>query len=138
MDLMQPFDQNMRLLGKVLDLRAKKAEVIAANIANAETPGYSASRFNFEEDLASAIGAGNGLALATSHKAHIALRPAAVEQVSGNIVTTVDRSGIGDRNSVSVNQEMLDLSENQLLYETAAQLLKKKMGQLSYAISGGQ
>jgi flagellar basal-body rod protein FlgB len=33
---------------------------------------------------------------------------------------------------------MLDLSENQLLYETAAQLLKKKLGQLSYAISGGQ
>jgi flagellar basal-body rod protein FlgB len=55
MDPMQPFDHNMRLLGKVLDLRAKKAEVIAANIANAETPGYSANRFDFEEDLARAI-----------------------------------------------------------------------------------
>jgi flagellar basal-body rod protein FlgB len=138
MDPMQPFDQNMRLLGKVLDLRAKKAEVIAANIANAETPGYSANRFDFEEDLARAVGGGKGLRLNTSHHNHIPPHPATLEGVRGNTVTTSDKTGIGDKNSVKVNQEMLDLSENQLLYETAAQLLKKKLGQLSYAISGGQ
>lgn len=138
MDPMQPFDQNMRLLGKVLDLRAKKAEVIAANIANAETPGYSANRFDFEEDLARAIKGSNGLGMTTSHHNHIPPHPSTIEGVRGNIVATTDKTGIGDKNSVKVNQEMLNLSENQLLYETAAQLLKKKLGQLSYAISGGQ
>lgn len=138
MDPMQPFDQNMRLLSKVLDLRSKKAEVIAANIANAETPGYSANRFDFEEDLARAINGEKGLRLATSHRKHIPLHPARLEEVSGKLSTTIDNTGIGDKNSVKVNQEMLDLSENQLLYEAAAQLLKKKLGQLSYAISGGQ
>jgi len=138
MDPMQPFDHNMRLLGKVLDLRSKKAEVIASNIANAETPGYSANRFDFEEDLAQAVGENQGLRLTTSHRDHIPLQPLRLEDVSGKLVTTVDKTGIGDKNSVKVNQEMLDLSENQLLYETAAQLLKKKLGQISYAISGGQ
>jgi flagellar basal-body rod protein FlgB len=138
MDPMQPLDQNMHLLGKVLDLRAKKAEVIAANIANAETPGYSANRFDFEEDLARAIRGSKGLGLTTSHQKHIPPHPLSLQGVRGNIVSSADKTGIGDNNSVNVNQEMLDLSENQLLYETAAQLLKKKLGQLSYAISGGQ
>jgi flagellar basal-body rod protein FlgB len=91
MDPMQPFDQNMRLLGKVLDLRAKKAEVIAANIANAETPGFSANRFDFEEDLARAVSMGKGLGLTTSHLKHIPPHPATLEGVRGNIVTTTDK-----------------------------------------------
>ena len=35
----QQFDTTMHLLAKVLDLRARNQEVIAANIANAETIG---------------------------------------------------------------------------------------------------
>ena len=38
MPSIQQFDTTMHLLHKVLDLRAKNQEVIAANIANAETP----------------------------------------------------------------------------------------------------
>ena len=58
--------------------------------------------------------------------------------MSGKIVTVKDKTGIGDKNNVKVNQEMIDLSENELLYETAAQLLKKKLTQINYVVSGGQ
>jgi len=34
--------------------------------------------------------------------------------------------------------EMMALSENELLYETSAQLLKKKITLLKHVISGGQ
>lgn len=138
MDPLRPFDSNMQLLGKVLDLRAEKAQVISANIANAETPGYSSSRFDFEEDLASAIGKHGGIRLATSHETHIPLGPANFNSVTGKIITEKNNSGIGDGNGVSVDQEMLALSENELLYETTALLLKKKMTLLKYVISGGQ
>lgn len=138
MDPLKPFDSNMRLLSKVLDLRAQKAQVISANIANAETPGYSANRFDFEEDLAQAINTGKGFKLTTSHTSHIPLGPTNFNSVTGKIVTEKDETGIGDKNSVKVNQEMIDLSENELLYETAAQLLKKKMNQINYVLSGGQ
>lgn len=138
MDPIKPFDANMQLLSKVLDLRAQKAQVISANIANAETPGYAAKRFDFEEDLARALGSRDTLALATSHGDHIALGPANFNAVNGKVVTIKDQSGIGDKNSVQLNQEMLELSENELLYETAAQLLKKRLSQLNHVISGGQ
>lgn len=135
---LRPFDSNMQLLSKVLDLRAQKAEIISSNIANAETPGFSPSRFDFEEDLAKAIGKHNGLTLSTSNEKHIALGPTDFNSVSGKILTEKGQIGLGDENGVKVDQEMLDLSENELLYETAAQLLKKKMTLLKYAISGGQ
>jgi len=138
MDPLRPFDSNMQLLSKVLDLRAEKAQVISSNIANAETPGYSPSKFTFEEDLAHAIGRPNTLSLATSNEMHIPLGPANFNSVSGKIRTVQDQSGLGDGNGVSVDQEMLALSENELLYETTAQLLKKKLTILKHVISGGQ
>jgi flagellar basal-body rod protein FlgB len=144
MDTLRPFDSNMQLMGKVLDLRAQKAQVISSNIANAETPGYSASRFEFEEDLANALANGNGtgrhnqISLAISNETHISQGPANFNSVSGKIITEKDNSGIGDGNGVSVDQEMLALSENELLYETTALLLKKKLTMLKHVISGGQ
>ncbi len=138
MEPMKPFDRNMQLLGKVLDLRAQKAQVISSNIANAETPGYSPARFNFEEDLAVALNKNSSLSLATSDKAHLSLGPANFNSVNGKIVTEQVKAGIGDGNGVSVDQEMLALSENELIYETTAQLLKKKITQIKHVISGGQ
>lgn len=138
MDPIKPFDTNMQLLSKVLDLRAQKAQVISANIANAETPGYSANKFDFEEDLTRALGNDKGIKLTTTHATHLPLGPTNFNGVTGKIVTIESKTGIGDKNSVEVAQEMLALSENELLYETAAQLLKKKITQLNYVISGGQ
>ena len=138
MDPLRPFDSNMQLLSKVLDLRAQKAQVISSNIANAETPGYSASRFAFEEDLANALGRRNGITLATSHETHMAPGPANFNSVNGKLIIEKSQNEIGDGNGVRVDQEMLALSENELLYETSAQLLKKKMTLLKYVISGGQ
>jgi flagellar basal-body rod protein FlgB len=131
-------DQNMQLLSKVLDLRATKAQVISSNIANAETPGFSPSRFQFEDELANAIGHKKGVQLATSHEAHLPLGPSNFNSVTGKIIIEEEQSGIGDDNNVSVDQEMMALSENELLYETSAQLLKKKISLLKYVISGGQ
>lgn len=133
-----PFDPQMQLLGKVLNLRAKNAQVISSNIANAETPGYSPAKFEFEQELSDAIRTNGGLKLKNTNVSHIPLGPTHFQQVSGKILTVEDKTSIGDENGVSVDQEMLALSENELLYETAAQLLKKKLTMLKHVISGGQ
>lgn len=131
-------DQNMQLLNKVLDLRATKAQVISSNIANSETPGFSASRFEFETDLANAINNKNSMKLQATHEKHMPLAPTNFNSVVGKITIEEEKSGIGDDNNVSVDSEMMALSENQLLYEASAQLLKKKMSLVKFAISGGQ
>lgn len=137
MKLLDPFDSNMKLLAKVLDLRSAKQNVIATNIANAETPGFSKKEFLFEDELKQAIQASPGT-LTTTHSNHIALVPENVSSVSGRIHEVKDKTGIGDENGVNVDTEMIDLAENELLYETAAQLLKKKFSMLSYVVQEGK
>ena len=137
MNALRPFDANIHLLSKVLDLRAENQNIIGSNIANAETPGYAPARFNFEQELSQAINH-SGMPLATSQPGHIALGASHIDSITGTITRKPDQPGIGDANGVSVDEEMLLLSENELLYETAAQLLKKKLGVMKYVISGGE
>lgn len=137
MNPVSPFDANMQLLSKVMDLRSANAQVISSNIANAETPGYSPARFQFEKDLASAVGRSEDLSLAVSDTRHIPLHPLNFNGVDGKVTVTKDESPIGDENGVSVDEEMLELSKNELLYETAVQLLKKKLSIYKYVIADG-
>ncbi len=130
-------DQNIALLSKVLDLRAEKEKVIASNIANSETPGYAPARFRFEDELKNAVAQGD-FNLKTTHHTHLPLAPTSIENVRGRVIIEKDTTNLGDKNGVSLDQEMISLSENELLYETAAQLLKKKLGIRKYVISGGQ
>lgn len=130
-------DQSIALLNKVLDLRADNEKVIASNIANSETPGYAPSRFSFEEELKQAVASGS-FSLATTHASHIAITPTNIGAVNGQVIKEADTTGIGDQNGVSLEQEMLELSQNELLYETAAQLLSKKLTLKKYIIQGGQ
>lgn len=135
---MDLFDSNTQLLEKVLDLRARNQQVIGSNIANAETPGYAPAKFHFEEELRQVIQQKQGIPLAAPHPDHIPLGPRNLQSVNGTVTRTPDQTGIGDENGVSVDEEMMALTENELLYETAAQLLRKKLGLIRYVVSGGQ
>lgn len=133
-----PFDSSIQLLAKTLDLRSRNQQVIASNIANAETPGYSPSTLHFEDELRNAVGSSSGFQMASSHPKHLPVGSKDISSVQGTVTVEHDQTGIGDENGVSVDAEMLALSENQLLYEAAAQLLKKKLGMIKYVVSGGQ
>ena len=129
-------DQSIALLNKALDLHAEKERIIASNVANAETPGYAPAKYDFQKQLKQAVAAGD-FTLQTTHSHHIPLSPHSIEGVQGVITKKVDTTGIGDQNGVSLEEEMLDLSENQLRYETSALLLKKKLSIQKYVITGG-
>ena len=132
----QQFDTTMRLLQKVLDLRSQNRQIIAGNIANAETPGYATQTFSFEEALRGAL-AGTTLQPVSGHPGHIPLASQGLDQVRGTVQVHRDTTGLGDENSVSVDQEMIRLSENELLYEAAVTMLNKKLSLLKYAANGG-
>lgn len=136
MEKLSLFDSNIQLLKKTLDLRSANQRVIASNIANADTPGYAPARFEFEQELQQAI-QGKGTAQNT-HPGHIPIGASDLSSVTGTITREPDKKGIGDQNGVSIDKEMIALSENELMYESAAQLLKKQLSQLSYVIQGGQ
>lgn len=130
-------DRTISALQKSLDLRAQKQQVIAGNIANAETPGYSARKLNFEDNLRKAISNPEMAGRKTNAK-HFPIGSNGISNVRGNITKQVNSSPLGDGNSVSVDDEMFDLAENQLLYEAGSQILKKKFSMLKFAAGDGR
>jgi len=130
-------DRTVAALQKSLDLRQQKQQVIAANIANAETPGYAARKLNFEADLRQALN-NPGLDGKKTNPRHIPVGSGGIDAVQGTITQVHERTPLGDGNSVSVDDEMLDLAENQLLYEAGTQILKRKLGLLKYAANDGK
>lgn len=130
-------DSTMAVLKKSLDLREQQHQIIAGNIANAETPGYEARKFSFEKQLRAAIDSPE-TAARTSHPKHFPVGAGSIEQVRGTVVKQKDSNPLGDGNSVSLEEEMFDLAQNQLLYEAGGQMLKKKLTMLKYAVSDGR
>jgi len=121
------FDTSMQMLRKVIELRQKSQQVIASNIANADTPGYQPRRLEFEKSLARAVSGG------TNQKA---TRP---EHLSAaGTLTGITGEVVTEKGAVNVDQEMIKLSENQILYEAAVQMLNKKLALLKYVTQDGR
>ena len=129
-------DQTISVLQKSLDLRAQKQEVIAGNIANAETPGYAARQFAFEENLRNAIDNPELNSRPTNIK-HFPIGTGSISDVHGTLNIDLADAPLGDDNTVSVDDEMFDLAENQLLFEAGSQIIKKKLILLKYAANNG-
>ena len=111
----------MRGLERVLDQSTFRHQLLAANLANVDTPGYRTRDVRtFGSELEQAMGGdGNGLAL--SPVAH---------EVRG----LLERP---DGNNVSVERESLLMAQNQLRFQVAVQFLRKQFSELSTAINGG-
>jgi flagellar basal-body rod protein FlgB len=107
--------ETINVLKQLLDGSAMRHQALANNIANAETPGYCRRDVSFISELKSAIQSGN---------------PASIESVTPKMETS--RKGEG----VRLEKEFAALSENQLLYQTSADLLSRKYAGLRKAISG--
>jgi flagellar basal-body rod protein FlgB len=114
------FDQTYDSLAKALDLRSQNQTVIASNIANADTPGYQAQELSFEKAMGKALESGED-----------------VSRVKGEIYHQINDVVREDGNTVDRDSEMVSLAQNQLLFDAAADLVKKKLALLKYAISDG-
>jgi flagellar basal-body rod protein FlgB len=133
---MNLFGKTFFLLGKVLDLRSARHEVLTTNIANADTPGYVGFDFVFEEELHKAAQAARVKGLARTHVKHFP-QGSSLASVTGR-VEVIDTPFKGqDRNSVNIEKEMVKVAENSLLYEATVQMVTKKFQWLKEAIREG-
>ena len=69
---------------------------------------------------------------------HFPIGSGGIAAVQASITKQPSQNPLGDGNSVSLDDEMFDLAENQLLYEAGSQILKKKFSMLKFAVSDGR
>lgn len=138
------FSTTVEVLAKSVDLRTRQHNLIASNLANAETPGFVPRVLEFEQQLQSAVkkssvtfGAGGS---SQPHPRHIPLKGGVVrvQQVQGAVVESPAQTPGRDNNSVELENEMNRMMQNQVLFNASAQLLAKKFEGLRTALREGK
>jgi len=118
------------LVAKALDYRAMRQDMIASNIANADTPFYKPRDIRFEDALAqkkNEIFHNNSdkLELAQTDSKHIPLK----NESSSTKATTFFRDGHmarNDGNSVDIDIETTEMSKNSVMFNALIQANKKE------------
>jgi len=127
------FEKAFGIHPQSLQVRAQRAEVIASNIANADTPGYKAKGMDFKAALAQASSKQQTGMTRTNEK-HFDVR---MELNNGVDFRVPDQPDTGDGNTVDVQVERNLYLENSMEYQASLQFLDSKIKGLKKAITGG-
>lgn len=132
--------------GKALVLRAERQKVIASNIANADTPGYSGRDINFKEAMTAAVGgtsltlkplpSSEGTPAGLTNSRHIALQPSTTSLDAGQLGYTVQTQPSMDGNSVDMDRERASFADNSVRYEATLRFINGSSKTILSAIQG--
>ena len=128
------FDKAFGLHPQSLELRSKQAEVIAGNIANADTPGYKAKGMDFQKMLSQAA-KNQQSGMSRTHEKHFDVR---IESNNGLEFRIPNQPDTGDGNTVDVQVERNLYLDNSMHYQASLQFLTGKIKGLKKAITGAQ
>jgi len=112
-----------------LKLRARRAELLGANIANADTPGFQARDMDFAAALRAAQDGGE---LRRSHQLHLAVGNAD----AGNPEYRIPQQPSADGNTVDPQLEKSAFAENSVAYQIELEFLGSRFRGLLSAIRG--
>lgn len=123
-------DRAFGVHAEALQLRARRGELLASNLANADTPNYKARDLDFRNALSDAQSA---TALATTHAGHMP-----VQGGNGGVQTLYRVPGQSslDGNTVDTQIEQTKFAENAVRYRTSLRFLSGKISGLMTAIKG--
>jgi flagellar basal-body rod protein FlgB len=142
---MKIFDATLKTLEQSLDVRLVEQNVLAANVANVDTPGYKPKELDFSAAMAAARASGGAEAMATTAPNHMGANGASVGP-GGNatgIATALISDGKGttspsfDGNAVDLDRTMAGMAENGLQYGASARAAAKKLAILRYVVADG-
>jgi flagellar basal-body rod protein FlgB len=131
------FDSALGIHDDALKVRARRSEVLASNLANADTPNYKAQDLDFKQALEQATAgsptAGSPSFLKATHSGHIQGQP---PLGTPDTQYRVPLQPSLDGNTVDSQVEKAKYAENALQYQTTLSFLSSKFSSLMGAIKG--
>jgi flagellar basal-body rod protein FlgB len=135
------FDFTHQLLELSMRVRSARHEVLSANIANADTPGYRPKDLDFNSVMKSALESRDTATPGSERQSdHFGVSPANLQSAIYEPEFPDSRHGEDrlDGNGVSIDRQMALMSENALAYEASLTLLSRALAGLRYAIGEGR
>jgi len=125
------FGLDYQLLKAALDVSSLRAEVIANNIANVETPNFKRKYVVFENALQEAL-EGKHLQLKRTDPKHITGSLSVSPRIDTDSSTTMRNDG----NNVDIDREMTELASNTLRYRVLASLASRLIERYNVVLRG--
>jgi len=123
------YQQAFNFQGEALKLRAQRQQVLAANIANADTPGYKAVDFDFSRALTDATRSRAPGSMASAAGAlSLGSRSPQLEAREG--------AAAADGNTVNMDTERAQFLDNAIRYEATLKFINGRIRTLLSAIQG--
>lgn len=126
------FDQAFGIHEQALKLRAKRAEVLAGNIANVDTPGYKARDFDFNTMLKQEMNSSQRLATTNSRHIQSATDIVPPSQMGYRVPSQPSLDG----NTVDSQLEHSAFASNALEYQASLRFVSGTVRTLKTAIKG--
>ena len=129
------FNNALGIHEQALNVRVKRAEVLANNLANADTPGFKARDLDFKAALNSSLnqsGSSESMAIAKTSSKHLSTNN---ESAESRLYRNPTQPSI-DGNTVDTQQEMAAYMKNAMDYQASFQFLNSKFKGLTSAIRG--
>jgi flagellar basal-body rod protein FlgB len=134
--MVNKLDDALRFQQTALSLRAARQELLASNIANADTPNYKARDIDFSKALQTALaGTSTAVQVAKTSPMHL----------DGNSGTSIMGAPVmyrkpvqpsADGNTVDMDVERAQFADNALRYEASVRFVSEQMRQMLTAIQG--
>lgn len=131
-------DQAMQFNEAALSLRAQRQQILASNIANADTPNYKARDIDFTKALQGAMSRGaSASALTTTDANHLGVGGSSGS--SGATAPLMYRTPLQaslDGNTVEMDTERNQFADNSIRYEASLTMISGQIKGLLAAIQG--
>lgn len=126
------FDKSLGISQQAMLLRNQRSEILAANLANADTPNYKARDIDFQAMLRGEVEARQGLSLEVTNPRHIE----AQAPDDSNLLYRIPQQPSIDGNTVDAADEQVRFSTNSVQYMTSLRFLGDTFKGMMSAVTG--
>ncbi|ABI68165.1 flagellar basal body rod protein FlgB [Syntrophomonas wolfei] len=124
------------LLNKAMDVGTLRNDVIADNIANADTPKFKRREVIFEEKMKKALeGTTDQLGLNLTNSRHIQMEGNNMD-IEPEVRVLEDLTFRNDENNVDIDNEMAKMTKNKINYDAVSRSMSNEIRLLRMAITG--
>jgi flagellar basal-body rod protein FlgB len=134
--MIDKLDGALRMHQLALGLRAERQQVLANNIANADTPNFKARDFDFAAELARAAQAqpaSGAPALTTTNARHLTARSGALAS-ERELLYRIPGQPSMDGNTVDMDLERGEFADNAVRYQASLTLMNSRIQGLKSAL----
>jgi flagellar basal-body rod protein FlgB len=133
--MIDKLDSSLRFQQEALNLRARRQEVLSANIAHADTPNFKALDIDFSSSLTQALERGRpsqSMAMANTSSRHLAGE--AHSAGAGELMYRTPTQSSIDGNTVEMDVERVNFADNALRYEVNLTVISSKIKSMLSAV----